>query len=138
MESYIINNELELLGLAEKLAPFVLKHKIVLLYGEMGAGKTTFIKSLVKVLGGSDEVSSPTYSIVNEYIVKDTSLYHFDLFRLKSEREAYDIGIEEYLDSGKLCCLEWPQHIEHLVEHPLKIEIEKMGLNSRKFSIFKV
>ena len=84
-----------------------LQHNILLLKGNLGAGKTTFSQFLLKELGSSDEISSPTYSIVNEYDTPKGKIFHFDLYRLKSVEEAYDFGIEEYLDNGYLSIIEW-------------------------------
>ncbi len=86
-----------------------LQHNILLLKGNLGAGKTTFSQFLLKELGSSDEISSPTYSIVNEYDTPKGKVFHFDLYRLKSVEEAYDFGIEEYLDNGYLSIIEWPE-----------------------------
>ncbi|WP_312768123.1 tRNA (adenosine(37)-N6)-threonylcarbamoyltransferase complex ATPase subunit type 1 TsaE [Epilithonimonas sp.] len=86
-----------------------LQHNILLLKGNLGAGKTTFSQFLLKELGSSDEISSPTYSIVNEYDTPKGKVFHFDLYRLKSVEEAYDFGIEEYLDNGFLSIIEWPE-----------------------------
>ena len=86
-----------------------LQHNILLLKGNLGAGKTTFSQFLLKELGSSDEISSPTYSIVNEYDTAKGKVFHFDLYRLKSVEEAYDFGIEEYLDNGYLSIIEWPE-----------------------------
>ncbi|WP_449398939.1 tRNA (adenosine(37)-N6)-threonylcarbamoyltransferase complex ATPase subunit type 1 TsaE [Chryseobacterium wanjuense] len=86
-----------------------LKHNIFLLKGNLGAGKTTFTQFLLKSLGSEDEVNSPTYSIVNEYNTPKGKVYHFDLYCLKNIEEAYDIGIEEYLDNAFLCIIEWPE-----------------------------
>ena len=86
-----------------------LQNNILLLKGNLGAGKTTFSQFLVKELGSSDEISSPTYSIVNEYDTPKGKVFHFDLYRLKSVEEAYDFGIEEYLDNGFLSIIEWPE-----------------------------
>lgn len=84
--------------------------KILLFDAPMGAGKTTFISEFCKQLGVENEVSSPTYSIVNEYHTDEGKvIYHFDLYRLKSLEEVMDIGFEEYIDSGKLCLIEWPE-----------------------------
>ncbi|WP_067149359.1 tRNA (adenosine(37)-N6)-threonylcarbamoyltransferase complex ATPase subunit type 1 TsaE [Pseudotamlana agarivorans] len=88
------------------------KTKTILFYGDMGVGKTTLIKKIVEVLGSKDEVSSPTFSIVNEYNLKEGKLYHFDLYRLKSTEEAYDFGIEDYLDSGYWTLIEWPEKVD--------------------------
>lgn len=86
-----------------------LQHNILLLKGNLGSGKTTFSQFLLKELGSSDEISSPTYSIVNEYDTAKGKVFHFDLYRLKSVEEAYDFGIEEYLDNGYLSIIEWPE-----------------------------
>lgn len=89
-----------------------LEHNILLLKGNLGAGKTTFTQFLLKNLGSEDEVNSPTYSIVNEYNSSKGKIYHFDLYRLKNIDEVYDIGIEEYLDNSFLCIIEWPEVYE--------------------------
>ncbi|MCR5886322.1 tRNA (adenosine(37)-N6)-threonylcarbamoyltransferase complex ATPase subunit type 1 TsaE [Hymenobacter sp. J193] len=91
-------------------------HSIVCFEGEMGAGKTTFIKALCASLGVTEEVSSPTFSLVNEYRdARDQPIYHFDFYRLNSAQEALDIGALEYFDSGYLCLIEWPGRIEALL-----------------------
>lgn len=102
-----------------------LKHNILLLKGNLGAGKTTFTQFLLKNLGSTDEVNSPTYSIVNEYNSPKGKIYHFDLYRLKNIEEVYDIGIEEYLDNAFLCIIEWPEVYED----------ELYGLNYHSMSI---
>lgn len=89
-----------------------LDRPILLLKGNLGAGKTTFSQQLVSALGSEDEVSSPTYSIVNEYNSPNGKIFHFDLYRLKNIEEAYDFGIEEYLDNAYLCIIEWPEIYE--------------------------
>lgn len=102
-----------------------LKHNILLLKGNLGAGKTTFSQFLLKNLGSTDEVSSPTYAIVNEYNSPKGKVFHFDLYRLKKIEEAYDFGIEEYLDNAFLCIIEWPEIYEEeladLPHHEMKI-----------------
>ena len=91
-------------------------NKVILFHGEMGAGKTTFIKALSKALGVKDATSSPTFSLVNEYqTVDNKTLYHFDVYRLKNENEAYDMGIEDYLYSGNWCFIEWAEKIPNLI-----------------------
>ncbi|GEP51911.1 tRNA (adenosine(37)-N6)-threonylcarbamoyltransferase complex ATPase subunit type 1 TsaE [Flavobacterium noncentrifugens] len=90
--------------------------KVILFNGEMGAGKTTFIKSLAKKLGVNDTTGSPTFSLVNEYKTADNEIvYHFDVYRLKSENEAYDMGMDEYLYSGNWCFIEWAEKIPNLI-----------------------
>ena len=105
------------------------KHNILLLKGNLGAGKTTFTKFLLKNLGSKDEVSSPTYAIVNEYHTPKGKVFHFDLYRMKNIGEVYDIGMEEYLDNAYLCIIEWPEiyedELRDLPHH--KITIENTG-----------
>ncbi len=109
--------------------------KVAFLHGDLGAGKTTFVKELVLMLNSDEEVSSPTYSLVNQYTIPNGQLYHIDLYRLNDTHEAQDMGIEEYLDSGEYCFVEWPDIIEHLVDEAVVIKIEALADNSRKFEI---
>lgn len=97
----------------------------------MGAGKTTLIKSIVKVLSSNDEVSSPTFSIVNEYESLNESIYHFDLYRIENIEEAYNFGIEDYIDSNNWIIVEWPNLIESLVDNYDRVFINKNEDNSR-------
>ncbi len=110
---------------ADKIIPEI-KHNILLLKGNLGAGKTTFTQVLVAKLDSKDEVSSPTYTIVNEYYTPQGIIYHFDLYRLKTIEEVFDIGMEEYLDHARLCIIEWPEiyepELEGLPHHEIKIE----------------
>ncbi len=105
----------------------------------MGAGKTTLIKAICAELGVVDNVSSPTFSIVNEYLThKGVSIYHFDFYRLKSEREALEIGVEEYFDVGNLCFLEWASQIPSLVPpHHISIDISVLPDNQRVIKLSK-
>src|SRR5690625_1912116 len=125
----------ELDFLASKLIS-ELKHTIVLFDVDLGAGKTNMINSLIKELGSKDEVSSPTISILNEYSIPNDMVFHFDLYRVKSEDEALDFGVEEYLDSGSFCFIEWPEIIMDLLEdnyHTIKI-ISEAGQRTIIFS----
>ena len=120
-----IKSQSELQGLAKKILESFGDQKIILLDAPMGAGKTTLIKELCSGLGSADNFSSPTYSIVNEYQYPGGKIFHFDLYRLKDLNELYDIGIEEYLDSGHYCFIEWPELIENMINiNYNKIEIE--------------
>jgi tRNA threonylcarbamoyladenosine biosynthesis protein TsaE len=100
--------------------------RIWLIDGDMGAGKTTLVKAMAKQLGVVNTVSSPTFSIVNEYRDREgKTIYHFDFYRLKSEAEAYDIGVDEYLESGNVCWIEWSEKIPSLLpDHYFKIQLE--------------
>lgn len=104
-------------GIAKELLDFIGDHRIICFYGDLGAGKTTFIKSLCRQLGAGDEVQSPTFSIVNEYETSGGEpVYHFDFYRLKTEEEAYDLGYEQYLFSGYFCFIEWPEKVKDLLD----------------------
>ena len=97
-----------------------LQHPLLLLKGNLGAGKTTFTSELVRQLGSQDAVSSPTYALINTYYGKELKIYHFDLYRLNSPSEALDLGIDEYLEeTGTFCIIEWPEIYEQeLVQYP--------------------
>ncbi len=100
-------------------------------YGKMGAGKTTFIKAICEELGVEDVITSPTFAIVNEYTTKGGEpIYHFDFYRIKKIEEVYDLGYEDYFDSGHLCFLEWPELIEDLLPEDttrVTISVEEDG-----------
>ena len=106
--------------------------KVIVFYGEMGVGKTTLIKEIAKRIGVTEIISSPTYSIVNEYELENDKLFHFDCYRLASEDEALDIGIEDYLFSNHWNLIEWPEKIENLLpEKKMSIELSKNKNGSR-------
>jgi tRNA threonylcarbamoyladenosine biosynthesis protein TsaE len=92
--------------------------------GEMGSGKTTLIREICKVLNVQDEITSPSFSLVNEYrTTSGQTIFHFDFYRIRSEEEVYDIGYEDYFDSGNLCLIEWPSKIESILEGEDKVVI---------------
>jgi tRNA threonylcarbamoyladenosine biosynthesis protein TsaE len=110
-------------------------HKLVAFYGQMGAGKTTLIKQICAQLGVMQEVSSPTFALVNEYETTNKQIvYHFDFYRIKNLEEVYDIGYEDYFYSNNLCLMEWPENIEALLhnEEVLKVHIKPADANSRE------
>ena len=113
------------------------KSKVLLFYGEMGNGKTTLIKALCKALGVSDPVTSPTFSIVNEYLgTQNTLLYHFDCYRIEEEEEILDIGFDQYLENGDWIFIEWPQKIENLLPaNSQEIKISNLNINSRSIEM---
>ena len=103
-------------------------------YGKMGAGKTTFIKAVCEELGVEDVINSPTFAIVNEYVDGNGEpVYHFDFYRIKKEQEVLDIGYEDYVYSGHVCFMEWPELIENLLpDDAVKVTIEEEKDGSRK------
>ncbi len=113
------------------------KHKVLLFYGEMGVGKTTLIKEIVKQLGVLDNVSSPTFSLVNEYCTTENKkIFHFDFYRIENEEEALDMGIEEYFYSNNWCLVEWPNKVENLL--PLKSVNITITQNSNQLRTIEV
>lgn len=134
-----VNDLSDLPQVAKQLLAFASNEKIFIFEGDMGAGKTTFIKTFCKVLGVEDVVSSPTYSIVNEYESPNGSIFHFDFYRIKDIQEAYDLGYEEYFYGGGTCLIEWPERVAELLpDHFVKVEIVIIDENRRLFNLSKV
>jgi len=130
-----VNSLLDLPLIAKQLLDFAKGEKVFVFEGDMAAGKTTFIKALCKTLGVDDLVSSPTYSIVNEYKGAEGQIFHFDFYRIKNIQEAYDLGYEEYFYGNGICLIEWPEKVEELLpEHFIKIKITILGETERLFS----
>ena len=124
-KEFEINSVEELSQVSEYLLSLRDESDIIAFYGPMGAGKTTLIKNLCHRMGVTDEVNSPTFAIVNEYVTEEAeSVYHFDFYRIKKLEEVYDIGYENYFYSGNLCLLEWPEMIEPLMpEKFIRVDI---------------
>jgi len=123
---------------ARQFIKFFDKYSVFAFYGSMGAGKTTFIKTVCEILGVKDTVNSPTFSIINEYEAADGRvLYHFDCYRINKLQEAIDLGAEDYFYSGKICFIEWPEKIEALLpDSTVKVNINELDNGKRKIEIF--
>jgi tRNA threonylcarbamoyladenosine biosynthesis protein TsaE len=124
---------------AAPLATFAGTEKVFVFTGDMGAGKTTFIKAFCDTLGVAEGVTSPTFSIVNEYAGANGKIYHFDFYRLKTQTEALDMGAEEYFYSGNYCLIEWPERIPDMLPlHYIHVNIAVLGNHSREISVKKI
>jgi len=127
-----VNNLQELDAAATQILSHFPNDRIFLLYGSMGAGKTTLVNSFCRALGVSDSTNSPTFSIVNEYNSPHGPIYHFDFYRLKHEEEALDMGYEEYFYTDAYCFVEWPEKISNLLpEGARQINLTVASLSSR-------
>ncbi len=108
---------------------------IIAYEGGLGAGKTAFTRGLAKGLGASDAVTSPTYTVVNEYLSGRLPLFHFDMYRLASADDLWDIGWEDYLDRGGVCAVEWSENVTEAMEGAIRVRIERTGENTRRITI---
>ncbi|RZL15288.1 MAG: tRNA (adenosine(37)-N6)-threonylcarbamoyltransferase complex ATPase subunit type 1 TsaE [Pedobacter sp.] len=134
----IVKTISELPEVAQKLLDFSGTSRFFIFEGDMGAGKTTFIKALCEKLGVKDVVSSPTFSLVNEYASDKGPVYHFDFYRLKNIHEAYDIGYEEYFYGEGICLVEWPDKVSPLLpDSYIKVSIVAPEPEKRTFSFNK-
>jgi tRNA threonylcarbamoyladenosine biosynthesis protein TsaE len=124
----------DLRAIAQRIVEELAEFKVWLFYGEMGSGKTTLIKEICREAGVADVMSSPTFSIVNEYETADGQAFHFDFYRIKNEAEAYDIGTDEYFYSGSPCFVEWPEKIPSLIP-PKHASIDLQVENNTKRTI---
>jgi len=110
--SYVIHAETDIGRVANEVVPILKEYKVVAFFGNMGVGKTTFIKGVCEVLGVEDSVTSPSFAIVNEYEGNDNQvIFHFDFYRLKDVSEVFDMGYEDYFFSDHICLIEWPEKI---------------------------
>ena len=130
----------QLPAIATEIIAIAKTNRIFLFYGDMGAGKTTLIKSVCACLGVTDNVTSPTFSIVNEYKgLSGQKIYHFDFYRIKDQTEALDMGYEEYFYSGAYCFIEWPEKVNGLLpESYVRVEIKVTGENLRQIITDKI
>lgn len=119
----------------ERLAGKLVAGCVVALYGDLGAGKTAFVRGLARGLGFAGRVSSPTFTIVNEYLGK-IPVFHFDMYRLTSSEELFEIGWEDYLERGGVCCVEWSENVEDaLPPDTVRVSISKTGENTRDITV---
>ncbi len=132
---FITNSPEETEKVGEELGR-VLKPGTVLAYtGDLGAGKTAFTRGLARGLGATEQVTSPTYTIVNEYLSGRMPLFHFDMYRLSSADDLWDIGWEDYLDRGGVCAVEWSENVEEAMDGAIWVKIAKLGDSQRKITI---
>lgn len=136
MFSIQVNSLDQLPKAAEAFINHFANERIFAFYGKMGAGKTTFIKALCRAMGSTDNITSPTFALVNEYNTRlPEKIYHFDFYRLKDMTEAMDLGFDDYIDSGNFCFMEWPERIEALLpDRMVEVHIEETSPNSRQIS----
>ena len=132
---YFTNSAEETERLGERLGETLRGGEIVAYVGELGAGKTAFTRGLARGLGISMRVTSPTYTIVNEYTGGRLPLFHFDMYRLGSEEELFDIGWEDYLARGGVCAVEWSENVSGAMEDAITVRIEKTSDEGRKITI---
>ena len=119
----------------EKLAQRLLPGAVIAYRGDLGAGKTAFTRGLARGLGCNEQVTSPTYTIVNEYLSGKMPLFHFDMYRLHSADDLFDIGWEDYLERGGVCAVEWSENVADALEDPITVTLEKTGEESRKITV---
>ncbi len=132
---YITNSPEETEAVGQALGKVLVPGTVLAYRGDLGAGKTAFTRGLARGLGASDRVTSPTYTIVNEYLSGRIPLFHFDMYRLGSSEELWDIGWEDYLLRGGVCAVEWSENVEDALEDAVTVCIEKMDENVRRITI---
>lgn len=132
---FITNSPAETEAVGAALAQRLTPGTVIAYRGDLGAGKTAFTRGLAKGLGIDDIVTSPTYTIVNEYTSGRLPLFHFDMYRLGSEEELFDIGWEDYLERGGVCAVEWSENVWDALEQPIIVTISRLSEDSRKIEI---
>ena len=132
---FITHSPEETEKIGEKLGKILVAGTVVAYRGDLGAGKTAFTRGLARGLGFREQVTSPTYTIVNEYLGGRLPLFHFDMYRLRSADELFDIGWDDYLDRHGICAVEWSENVAEALENPLTVTIEKLGETSRKITV---
>ena len=132
---YISNSPAETEKIGASLGKIIKPGTVIAYRGDLGAGKTAFTRGLARGLGSTELVTSPTYTIVNEYLGGRCPLFHFDMYRLASSDDLWDIGWEDYLDRNGICAVEWSENVEDALEDPIIITIEKLEEESRRITI---
>ena len=132
---YITNSPAETEKLGAALANVLTPGTVIAYRGDLGAGKTAFTRGLARGLGCDELVTSPTYTIVNEYLGGRLPLFHFDMYRLASSDELFDIGWEDYLERGGVCAVEWSENVADALEDPITVTIDKLGEHSRRITL---
>ena len=132
---FTTNSPLETEKIGEALGKILPAGTILAYEGDLGAGKTAFTRGLARGLGYRDPVTSPTYTIVNEYLGGRLPLFHFDMYRLRSSDDLFDIGWEDYLDRNGICAVEWSENVRDAMENAITLRIEKTGDESRRITI---
>ena len=122
-------------GFAAELAKHLTPGTVIAYRGDLGAGKTAFTRGLARGLGVRECVTSPTYTIVNEYLSGQMPLFHFDMYRLKSSEDLFDIGWEDYLERGGVCAVEWSENVPEAMENAIVVTIEKTGEETRRITV---
>ena len=132
---FITNSPAETEAVGAALSRVLSPGTVIAYRGDLGAGKTAFTRGLARGLGVNDPVTSPTYTIVNEYLGGRMPLFHFDMYRLHSAEDLWDIGWEDYLERGGICAVEWSENVADAMEDPVTVAIEKLGEESRLITI---
>ena len=132
---FLTNSPAETEAVGAALGKILNPGTVIAYRGDLGAGKTAFTRGLARGLGADDMVTSPTYTIVNEYLGGRMPLFHFDMYRLESSDDLWDIGWEDYLDRGGVCAVEWSENVADAMEDPIIITIEKLGEETRRITI---
>ena len=132
---YITNSPAQTEAIGAALGKILKPGTVIAYRGDLGAGKTAFTRGLALGLGSTELVTSPTYTIVNEYLGGRMPLFHFDMYRLASSDDLWDIGWEDYLDRNGVCAVEWSENVADAMEEPIVITIEKLGEDSRRITM---
>ena len=132
---FITNSPAETEAIGAALGKIIEPGTVIAYRGDLGAGKTAFTRGLARGLGCTEIVTSPTYTIVNEYLGGRIPLFHFDMYRLRCSDDLFDIGWEDYLDRGGVCAVEWSENVDDAMEDAVCITIEKLGEDSRRITL---